>query len=72
MTDATAVLVDSVLGSLLIFTVAVRTCHTDTVISGLSDEILYWFMIYQESGAGADSGLARLEASAEGRSTLAQ
>lgn len=49
--------------------------HTDAVIPGFSDEILYRFVIYEESGGtrvGVDTGLTRLKASAEERSTLAQ
>ena len=48
--------------------------HTDAVVPSFADEILYRFMIYEESGrtrVGVDTGLTRLKVSAEGRGMLA-
>jgi hypothetical protein len=49
--------------------------HTDAVVPSFADEILYRFVIYEESGGtriGVDTGLTRLKISAEGRSMLAR
>lgn len=43
--------------------------HTDAIISSFSDEILYRFMIYEETGGtgvGVDTSLTRLKVSVEG------